>query len=800
MSCGLFARNFNKRHRKRKGVELRDIKLRGLWFLFNDEASGGGCVEQINSKGMNRLILILLCAFAPLRLCAAVGDMIGLEVETNGWVLRATISGLNTNGIFYSGLRTNGTPSLTNNLTLSVTGTGYNSALSQVSVGRTLYTTKHLRLPYPLEQTNDFQAQGSDVVIRLALSEYVCAGDTVTATARAGYYAVTNGSGTNAAAFTAQTVTNSSTQISPAPFGKWALVPMQQITNNTMRVKSSDWHWAARDGKPVAAVKYTAIDEHSNTNSVTVTSMTWDAGLRAAVYMADMDISTFTNGSKIQVSRTVYPWIGTNLFTTTNGAHITSPFYNLTNLCDRTRQFGNSYAVVDPANGSANGVVVSHTNWNPNAVPVPFLTIDAALVAGKLSNSIWFGHLDTAGVIVMLTNGSHLYTGASGSLGTNGRTHTIITRHPSAGKMETIIGNQSGNAAAGYWVTIRGLNITNNSALNYWNNGGFVWWDDCLINATVNVSGAFQWGENPQFVTSCVISNNPQGWRGSGARSAPCPLFAGNDVGVPQQGDAYAVIGNNFQNQTTIGWADTHSSSPDPDANGGIFYNNRTFRANPTSQTIGLGQTNRIGFAFVNNTHEATNSSGIALAIYSDGNTNPATQILLWNNVILGQRLNYNYNDSQVTGVQRYFFSLQGNFFDDYNIKSDTFNSSPAPSGNRIGNWASLYGVMQRNNVKAETPNIGASGFLNTTINGFEGLFTWASVTDTNWPAFRNRLAYDGAGARLGTGDYRLRQTSPMWGTEGLRLISHDFDATPRGLFDPPGAFATGNAKKGGFF
>lgn len=759
----------------------------------------GNCKFPIGNWQL-KIACLLLCAFATLREArGAVGDIIGLEVETNGWVVRATISGLNTNGMFYSGLRTNGTPSLTNMLTLSVTGTGYNSALSQVSVGRTLYATKHLRLPYPREQTNDFQPQGDDVVIRLALSEYVCAGDTVTATARAGYYAVTNGTGTNANAFTAQTVTNSSTQVSPMPFGKWAVVPMQQITNSTMRVKSSDWHWAARDGKPVAAVKYTAIDEHSNTNSVTVTSMTWDPALRAAVYVADLDISTFTNGDKIQVSRTVYPWIGTNLFTTTNGAHITSPFYNLTNLCDRTRQCGNSYAVVDAANGSSSGVVVSHTNWNPNAVPVPFQTIDQALAAARLSNSIWFAHSDTAGAVLMLTNGSYTYTGGSGALGTNGRTHTIITRHPSADKMSTIIGNQSGNQGAGYWVTIRGLNITNNSSLNYWSNGGFVWWDDCLINALCN-GLAFQYGEYAQYVTSCVISNNPQGWRGYSTRSAPTPLFAGNDVGVDQSGDAYAVIGNIFRRQTVGAWGDTHSSSPDPAAVGGIIYGNQLFRMNPSASTTDIGQTNRIGFAIVGNTYEATNNSGISMTLYGDGITNPATQILVWHNNLLGQRLNYNYNDTQVTGVERYFFSLQGNFFDDYNIKTDTFNSSPAPSGNRIGNWASIYGVMQRNNAKNETSGIGASGFMNVTASGFEGLYTWSDGGTTNWPAFRNRLAYDGAGARLGTGDYRLRQTSPMWGTEGLRLISHDLDATARGLYDPPGAFSTGNPKQGGFF
>ena len=744
---------------------------------------------------MKHLVIVFL--FIAQIASAAVGDLIGLEVETNGWVLRATISGLNTNGMFYNGFLTNGTPSTTNKLTVYVSGAGY-VGTTPTTQGRILYGTKVLRLTYPREGTNDIQAQSSDVVVRVSLSEYVNIGDTITATALAGYFAITNGTGTNANAFTAQTVTNSSTLISPSPFGKWAVVPMQQITNATMRVKSSDWHWAAKNGSPVAAVKYVANDENGNTNTVTVTSLTWDAGLRAAVYVADMDISTFTNGSKIAINRTVYPWIGTNLFQTTNGAHVTSPYYTLTNLADHQRRYGNSYALVDAANGTSSGVAVSHTNWNPSAVPAPFQTIDQALAACRLSNSIWFAHSDVGGAIVVLTNGSYTFTGGGSSYGTNARTMSTITRHPSADKMLTIIGNQSGNQGAGYWVRINGINNTNNSNLNYWCDGGFTWWDDCLINALCNAL-AFQYGEYPQYVTSCVISNNPQGWTGYSSRSAPCPLFAGNTVGVRQQGQAYCMIGNLFQDTRDYSWNDFRVAA-DPDAIGGVVYNNRFMRANPTSSSMELNRTNRIGFAIAGNVFEATNNAGIALTTYADGITNPATQILLWQNVILGQRLNYNYNDSQVTAVDRSFFSLVGNFFDDHNIKSDTFNSSPAPSGNRIGNWASLFGVMQFGNVKSETTGIGASGFLNATISGFEGMNTLSSIADTNWPAFKSRLAFDGVGARLGSGDYKLFTRSPMFQISGKHLISHDLDGVPRGLIDPPGGTASGNAKKGAFF
>jgi hypothetical protein len=107
---------------------------------------------------------------------------------------------------------------------------------------------------------------------------------------------------------------------------------------------------------------------------------------------------------------------------------------------------------------------------------------------------------------------------------------------------------------------------------------------------------------------------------------------------------------------------------------------------------------------------------------------------------------------------------------------------------------------MQFGNVKSETTGIGASGFLNQTISGFEGIYSLSSIADTNWPAFVSRKAYNGVSSLLGTGDYKLFTRSPMFQTSGKWLISHDVDGVPRSLIDPPGLTSSGNAKRGAFF
>src|SRR3990172_12051062 len=98
-------------------------------------------------------ILFALLLLLPWRLLAAVGDITGAEVETNGWVIKLYISGLNTNGNFFNGMGTNNSLTATNALRLKLTSMGFNGDGNGITVERSVYGTKILRMPYPSQIT-----------------------------------------------------------------------------------------------------------------------------------------------------------------------------------------------------------------------------------------------------------------------------------------------------------------------------------------------------------------------------------------------------------------------------------------------------------------------------------------------------------------------------------------------------------------------------------------------------------------------------------------------------------------------
>ena len=240
----------------------------------------------------------------------------------------------------------------------------------------------------------------------------------------------------------------------------------------------------------------------------------------------------------------------------------------------------------------------------------------------------------------------------------------------------------------------------------------------------------------------------------------------------------------------------------EPAAIGQVVYNNRFYRAANGNGVIALGATNTIGAAIVQNLIEGTNATGaLGISCFPDSNTNPAVQILLFCNTVVGKRINYCYNDAGVNENVRQYFGFSQNFIEDYNIKSDLFTGAGGPSGARIGNWATMHGAMQRGNILNQlAPGIGFANLGNENPGGIKGLLTIDGINSTNWMKFQSRKAYDAVSALQGSGDYRLQSSSPMFGISGSHLISHDIDGVPRGMIDAPGAFSSGNAKKGAFF
>ena len=227
---------------------------------------------------------------------------------------------------------------------------------------------------------------------------------------------------------------------------------------------------------------------------------------------------------------------------------------------------------------------------------------------------------------------------------------------------------------------------------------------------------------------------------------------------------------------------------------------------NPLFFTMNNGaiESNYWGGAFVGNIIEAWNgTNGNALVnIAADSATGHVDNIILWNNVVTGQRCNLAYNDINTGTYSRYNWSILNNLFDDDNIKTDTFTGSGA-NGNRIGNWPVVFGVGQNGNWRGELVGSGSGGGAYVGIQGFLQEFVgmnsvWlAAVTNTIYQ-YVNPQAWNGnnGGFGQGGGSYRLKSTSPVFNFPTSWVLPFDIEGRTRSAVDPPGAHVAGNLKQ----
>ncbi|MBC7496964.1 MAG: hypothetical protein H7243_07370, partial [Sphingomonadaceae bacterium] len=258
------------------------------------------------------------------------------QVETNGWVLRVTMTGSRSaialapdtpaqwaaNFAAYA-LNPNGASPA---LTLTGTTNGFvpsgGAAVASSTVARTLTATKVLRKAVVATAAGVRDAKNPDetdngdgtITVRLALSQHVYVGDAgLTLIALTGWRM----------GATAQTiaVTNNSTVAAPAPIVRWADVPYQlQSGSFVLECAVVSHHPNAL--APVAGVKFTVTDGTtvktvwtttlSTSPSYPATTGDGAAALALRVYAVTVDPTTATALTKglLRCDYEVYPWIG----------------------------------------------------------------------------------------------------------------------------------------------------------------------------------------------------------------------------------------------------------------------------------------------------------------------------------------------------------------------------------------------------------------------------------------------------------------------------------------------------------
>ncbi len=244
--------------------------------------------------------------------------MTAAQIESNGWVLRITLTG--TLGSFASyALDPDGTPKLT----LTSSHPGFVKSAGTAIAGtlaRSLVGTKPLRLPVnPASPTtpviDETDLGGGSIRVRIALSDWIYATDTSLS------LSVSAGWRTGESAQSGISVTNNSTLVAPIPIMRWVL-PQYDVATGSFRLSLIVGSHYPLGFEPVAGVKFTATDG-TNVKTVWTTTLgtdnTYGDNLRCYTAMIDPATATALTEGLLRCDAEVYPWLGSMRPTDTAG-------------------------------------------------------------------------------------------------------------------------------------------------------------------------------------------------------------------------------------------------------------------------------------------------------------------------------------------------------------------------------------------------------------------------------------------------------------------------------------------------
>lgn len=780
--------------------------------------------------------LAFIFLFVALRVFGATGDVNWFTVETNGWMLKFSIAGYSTAttnwALWNFGFGTNNSGS--SKITLTVNSPGFDDAGASNWTSHVIYGTKGVRMAYPNNTNADTSISGSDVVGIISLSDYVASNDVVSAISWGASFYSNNTAGSSVIVTNLSTVGYGQMKC----IANWSYPGWQKVTANTMTLRAVAFQRSGQNGRPIRVMRFVARDQHSHAQTNFVTAMSIDSTLGDAVpvceYVANIDISGFTQSDFIRCDFAAYPWQGDSLavIDTMDGVNSQpTPFYApITNVCDRLGTYSTAIAVVDPAGSDTNGRV--STNSDPTSINSAqyFLTIGKAANQIAASNNVAGSptHNDCGGGVIYMKAGAYTFAGAASTYGAATSPAWLTIRpYPGVTRDSVIIGNNLNDRALGNSkIHIYGMTLTNNSALEFLS-VPYLWIDGMALN---HQQGTTFDGTEYEYWTDNLFTNAAGGISYIAGQTKVPILVRGNYVtnsALSQSGIgilSYTAIGNVVDYRgVAAGWPSTvFTTEPQSGAMPtGVFAStnaiiafNKVIGLNTSVIVVGAGviSNNFGGIACVQNVIEKTSSSSIQPLFQIGANgagdiVSTCNNVLIWYLTGEGERWNCAYDASGTSNHNRFFWSVKKSITcSSYNIKSDTYAGFDTASSVRLGNWPVLYGVGFDGNGMSAITNFSSSGTFMNEFGGLNGTIT-NSVTETplqttGYWKYTSTGAYDGVSVGSGNGNYRLLSSSPavvnpLGSWNGLPF---DIEGNNRGGFDPPGAYASASPRKGGGF
>jgi hypothetical protein len=627
----------------------------------------------------------------------AAGDIINAEIIASGWQLEVTIEGWGARaGTITYAYDADGTPLLS----LAVTSEGYNGSGVLGTVARTVLGTTTNRQPYPNEALLQEVVSGPDLIVRIALSEFVYNDDRNGGAGTSGVDPVltisagwaTSSVGPASVPPTVFTVGNNSAMDYPVAFGQWD--PYAGVLTSS-RVKANFvLAFNARHGHGIACVRFNAVGNTSAVDTeLFATTQTGTQRTATSLYgyahQVTIPIAGYTQGETITSRARVYPKVGdadsvqdTNGRTTSTDECLGWNAHTL--ICDKS----NLLDVIRYVSTTGNDTTGTGTSGNP------WLTIAKAVFE--------------AGVNVVRLMGS----GNSYNLGSSRVRRTTsewVIVEPDVGATGVIAITTATRNYRCQRLQLRNLEIRSTGTTSYLDGealGNFIAFVGCTFNrngiAAVTTGPAYR--SDCGYFINCTGDLSSQYWSITSFSSARvAQVFDGITFDPTENGLLAITAWYRFMACTMANTpiSDKPAANVAPTQAGVIYECNKIINNTMTS-AADIIITLASGVSLMGNIIERQTAAATAplVQVLGDNRTVAASNYIVAHNTIVGQgdageRVNLFYNDIGSTAIATYPMWIVANQIAQCNIKADLFTPQNA---NRVGNWPVVRGTGMRSN------------------------------------------------------------------------------------------------------
>jgi hypothetical protein len=737
------------------------------------------------------------------------GDILSVAIDADGWTASITIKGLSTGGTYAMGLGTNNTTSGSTKIAFTVVSMGFDDTGAATTITRTVYGTKQLRKAYPNNAINDETVSGSNVIVRVTLSDYIYvkdksgsgnSGTDVRVNILSGFY--TSG-GTPNNARSNLLVSNNSTAPYPKVIGNWTWPGYERVEDAHTTLRAACFHRHGQSQRPVRCVKFVVTagavtNEKISTTPVIDSSGMPDDQVPVIEYVGIVDLVGVADGSDLTYNFVAYPWVGdsASVLDSSAGTAAPTPLVGpITGLLDILGNYGVTFALVDTATGNdATGQAYDLGTYDP-VTAARFLTIGKAAAAIAAFNNTNHSRNDVGAGIIELEAGNYSWLGSSNSYGTTPKTWITIRPKSGVARASVVINAASGNGDISDRIRLENLTITVTTN-NTFTNINAIWLHKCDINSTgtglFNTTGGVCW------MTHGVITGFSQGLRPLSTNNCVWALVRGNLLtGHMHTTLCYTVVGNKRTTRSTpsatLFTTEINGLTAPQPVNFIIAFNKMEgfeVGASLLMVEVGVYLSNTVGGAIVQNVFENCNGSGgmgdIGSSDFGTINT-PVDNIMVWHNTFVGQRNFVGYNDAGTTRKDRRYWSVLNNYFDRSANKNDTH-----PPGNavRVGNWPVTFQVGGSGNCHEQNMiSVPGSFYFE-----FAGLSTYQPPTTDSGTLvhadFISRASYDGTNPGAGDGNYDINSGSPLKTLPIVQVLPFDIAGVSRTGANSAGAYS----------